>query len=280
MGKSDIKNQTANDKGSRASDIALTRELLQHAIEAERTLGTDSIILTRKVRTSHVKQAEVSSTVAAPVTPQSVNIPKVLRADNEHVASKEYASLSEHRDAICNCQKCPLGATRNKFVYGVGHPNARVLFIGEGPGADEDKIGEPFVGRAGQLLDKILQSIDLNREIAYIANVVKCRPPGNRVPSPDEMSACRPYLDEQIRLIKPDIICCLGRTASLAMLPHTKEFALGKIRQKWHEVMGIPTIVTYHPAALLRDPKYKRDCWEDMKLLRARYDALPAREHA
>lgn len=256
MGKNENKHHASNEHLNRGSDIALTRELLQHAIEAERSLGTDSIILNRTAK---------------------VDLPKVQISSSPAEAEIQYPSLEAQREAICNCQKCPLSATRNKFVYGVGHPKARVLFIGEGPGADEDRIGEPFVGRAGQLLDKILISIELNREIAYIANVVKCRPPGNRVPSPEEMSACRPYLNEQIRLIKPDLICCLGRTASLAMLPHTKEFSLMKIRQQWHDVMGIPTIVTYHPAALLRDPKYKRDCWEDMKLLKARYDLLPKR---
>lgn len=183
-----------------------------------------------------------------------------------------FGSLDEHFKAICECLKCPLGKSRNKFVYGVGNPDADILFIGEGPGATEDELGEPFVGRAGQLLDKILAAIQLSRAEVYIANIVKCRPPGNRDPQPEEMEACFPYLNEQIALIKPKLICCLGRVAAQALL-RTKT-PLGKLRQQWQDYGGIPTLVTYHPAALLRFASYKRDTWEDMKMLKARYDQM------
>jgi uracil-DNA glycosylase family 4 len=183
-----------------------------------------------------------------------------------------YKSLEEHYQAIKECQKCPLGKTRTKFVYGVGNPNADVLFIGEAPGRDEDLQGEPFVGRAGQLLDKILAAIQFDRKDVYIANILKCRPPNNRDPQPDEMAMCTPYLLEQIHLIKPKIICALGRIAAQALLKTTTP--IGKLRGKWHEYQGIPFIVTYHPAALLRFPSYKKDVWDDVRMLRAKYDEL------
>jgi DNA polymerase len=186
--------------------------------------------------------------------------------------SSEYESLHAHREAICQCQKCPLGATRNKFVYGVGNPDADILFIGEAPGADEDRLGEPFVGRAGKLLDKILAAIGFTRDDVYIANILKCRPPGNRDPQPEEMEQCFPYLREQIALIKPKLICALGRVAAQALLETTTP--LGKLRGKWHDYHGVPLLVTYHPAALLRFQQYKRGTWEDMQALRAEYDKL------
>jgi len=186
---------------------------------------------------------------------------------------KHYRSLAGHNKAICECQKCPLGATRTNFVYGTGNPKADVMFIGEAPGRDEDLKGEPFVGRAGQLLDKILAAINFNRnDQVYIANILKCRPPNNRDPQPDEMKTCLPYLKEQIRLIKPKIICALGRISAQALLETSTP--LGKLRGRWHQFEGVPFIVTYHPAALLRFQQYKKDCWEDIKKLKAKYDEL------
>lgn len=184
----------------------------------------------------------------------------------------EFESLTAHRAAICECQACPLGQTRNKFVYGVGNPDADIMFVGEAPGADEDRLGEPFVGRAGKLLDKILEAMELSRKDIYIANILKCRPPNNRDPLPEEMSKCFPYLREQVRLIRPKVICALGRISAQAMLD-TKT-PLGKLRKRWHEYEGVPFMVTYHPAALLRFPQYKRDTWDDMKMLLARYAEL------
>lgn len=184
----------------------------------------------------------------------------------------QYQNLAEHNQAICNCQKCPLGQTRNKFVYGVGYENADIMFIGEAPGAKEDSLGEPFVGRAGELLDKILASIQLSRQTVYIANILKCRPPDNRDPQPDEMDKCFPYLHEQIKLIKPKLICALGRIAAQAVLKTTTP--LGKLRGRWHQFEGVPTLITYHPAALLRFASYKKDTWEDMKMLKAKYESL------
>ncbi len=185
-----------------------------------------------------------------------------------------FRSLKSHKKASENCSKCPLGETRTNFVYGVGNPKADVMFIGEAPGRDEDLKGEPFVGRAGQLLDKILEAIKFKREDVYIANILKCRPPNNRDPQSDEMATCMPHLLEQIHIIKPKIICALGRISAQALL--STSTPLGKLRKQWHEYEGILFMVTYHPAALLRFQSYKKDVWEDVQMLRTKYDELMA----
>jgi DNA polymerase len=174
---------------------------------------------------------------------------------------------------ICGCQKCPLGATRKNFVFGSGNPQAKILFIGEAPGADEDEQGLPFVGRAGQLLTKIIESTQTwKRDDVFICNVLKCRPPGNRTPLPEEIEQCRPYLEEQIQIIKPKLIMALGASAAQAVLRTTE--SVGKLRNRWHDHNGIPLRVTYHPAALLRFEGYKKDVWQDMKELTAKYKEL------
>jgi uracil-DNA glycosylase len=181
-------------------------------------------------------------------------------------------SLSELNSSICECQKCPLGSTRIKFVFGVGNPNAEVVLIGEAPGADEDAQGEPFVGRAGQLLNKILEAIHFKREEVYICNILKCRPPNNRDPLPEEVEQCEPYLWKQLEVIKPKIILCLGRISAQVLLKTTD--TLTKLRENIHDYRGIPLIVTYHPAALLRNPNWKRPAWEDVQKLRKMYDEM------
>ena len=181
-------------------------------------------------------------------------------------------SLEELDKLICNCQKCSLGATRNKFVFGTGNPNADAMCIGEGPGADEDAQGLPFVGRAGRLLTDILKAINFSREEVYIANVVKCRPPGNRTPLPVEMDTCLPYLKKQIELIKPKVILCLGLTAAQAILK--KRDSLTNMRGKIFDFENVKVMVTYHPAALLRNPNWKRGCWEDVQKFRKLHDEL------
>ena len=175
-------------------------------------------------------------------------------------------------DRICNCQKCQLGKYRNKFVFGSGNPEADVLVIGEGPGADEDAQGLPFVGRAGKLLTDILLAIQFTREEVYIANVVKCRPPGNRAPLNVEMAECMPYLLKQIDLIKPKVILCLGLTSAHGLL--NKKDSLTNMRGKIFELGSAKVMVTYHPAALLRNPNWKRGCWEDVQQFRKLYDEI------
>ncbi len=183
-------------------------------------------------------------------------------------------SLDELDGNICVCLKCPLGQTRTKFVFGVGNPHADVMFIGEAPGADEDAQGEPFVGRAGQLLNKIIEAVQMKREDVYICNILKCRPPNNREPQQSEMETCTPYLYKQIELVKPKFIICLGRISAQWML-QTNE-TLTALRARVHDYHGIKLIVTYHPAALLRNPNWKRPAWDDMKMFRKMYDEMKA----
>ena len=179
---------------------------------------------------------------------------------------------AEQLAAVCavasTCTRCRLSEGRNKVVFGSGPAGAELMFIGEGPGAEEDKQGLPFVGRAGELLTKIVQAIDMSRDEVYIANIVKCRPPGNRDPQPDEVAACSGYLEKQIALVRPKVIVALGRIAAQSLLG--TDTPIGRMRGQWYKVQGVPTMVTYHPAALLRNPALKRPTWEDMQQVRDR----------
>lgn len=188
----------------------------------------------------------------------------------EKEAWEKASSLDQLEKLICNCTKCRLHKGRNKFVFGSGNPNADVLVIGEGPGAEEDKQGLPFVGRAGQLLTDMLKAIKFERDEVYIGNIVKCRPPENRTPLQDEMDTCLPYLKKQFDLIQPRLILCLGLTAAKGLLK--KRESLGELRKNIYDYEGAKVIVTYHPAALLRNPHWKKDCWEDLKKFRKLYD--------
>jgi DNA polymerase len=180
--------------------------------------------------------------------------------------------LMQLEGMINGCLKCGLGHTRKSFVFGVGNPHADVVLIGEAPGADEDEQGEPFVGRAGQLLNKILEAIHFKREDVYICNILKCRPPNNREPELDEVNLCEPYLWKQLELIKPKLILCLGRVAGQVLLK-TNE-SLAALRSRTHQYQGITVMVTYHPAALLRNPQWKKPVWEDVQKLRKLYDEM------
>jgi uracil-DNA glycosylase len=180
------------------------------------------------------------------------------------------AALGALREEIGpDCTRCKLGRSgRRQVVFGVGNPNAALMFVGEAPGADEDLQGEPFVGRAGQLLTRIIEAIDLRREDVYIANVIKCRPPGNRAPETDEVATCEPFLFRQIDTIRPRIIVALGTHAAHALLK--TDAPISRLRGRVHEFRGgIKLIPTFHPAFLLRSPDRKRDVWEDMKKVRA-----------
>jgi uracil-DNA glycosylase family 4 len=181
-------------------------------------------------------------------------------------------NLEELYGAIHECQRCSLGATRNKFVFGAGNPNAEIMFVGEAPGAEEDRQGIPFVGRAGQLLDKILAAMKLSRDDVYIANILKCRPPNNRDPQPEEAATCEPYLHHQLNLIKPKIICCLGRISAQRLMQ--TNMSLAQMRDRWFDYRGTILMVTYHPAALLRNPNFKRPTWEDMQKLMKKLEEL------
>lgn len=177
-------------------------------------------------------------------------------------------ALSDIVEDLGDCHRCPLARDRTNIVFGVGDPGATLVFVGEGPGQDEDRKGEPFVGRAGQLLTKIIQAMNLTREQVYICNIVKCRPPGNRNPMPDEITACSPFLKRQLMAIQPDFICALGTFAAQTLLNTT--VPISKLKGHFHDYMGIKLLPTYHPAYLLRNPGKKRDVWEDMqKLMKA-----------
>jgi DNA polymerase len=170
---------------------------------------------------------------------------------------------------VAKCTRCPsLAATRTQTVFGVGPVDAEVCFIGEAPGADEDAQGEPFVGAAGQLLNRIIVAMGMKREEVYICNILRCRPPGNRQPQPDEAHNCREWLERQLDLVRPRFICALGATAAQHLLGTT--VAIGKLRGRFLEYRGIPVLCTYHPAFLLRSPERKKDVWDDMKKLLAR----------
>jgi len=174
------------------------------------------------------------------------------------------ADLAALSTVVGACLKCGLCKTRNNTVFGSGNPHARLVFVGEAPGAEEDRKGLPFVGAAGQLLtDIIVKGMKITRDDVYICNVLKCRPPENRDPTPEEVQFCEPYLQRQLEIIKPQVICCLGRIAAHALLKTTTP--LGKLRGTWHSYQGIPMRVTYHPAYLLRNPGDKGLAWEDIK---------------
>jgi uracil-DNA glycosylase family 4 len=191
-------------------------------------------------------------------------------AAREETAAVRVEALDwpELRARVAACTRCPLSATRTQTVFGVGNPHADWLIVGEAPGAEEDRKGEPFVGRAGQLLNSMLRAIGLAREQVYIANVLKCRPPGNRDPNLSEAAECLPYLERQIALLKPKIMLAVGRIAAQNLLRTDK--TLGALRQQVHQfgLSQVPLVVTYHPAYLLRSPMEKRKAWEDLKFAR------------
>lgn len=174
-----------------------------------------------------------------------------------------YDNWEELEQSIVNCKKCKLCQNRTNIVFGTGNKNAEVMFIGEGPGADEDREGEPFVGKAGKLMNEAFKGLGIKREEVYIANIVKCRPPSNRVPEEDEAEACLNYLRNQVILVKPEIIVLLGSTALKNILG--KEYGITNARGKWIEKKGIKYMPTWHPAALLRDENKKIEFWNDLK---------------
>lgn len=182
-------------------------------------------------------------------------------------AEERAALLADMAKQVAVCRLCAnLASSRTQTVFGEGNPRARLMFIGEAPGADEDATGRPFIGRAGQLLtDMITKGMGLKREDVYIANILKCRPPGNRDPQPDESGHCLPYLERQIAIIRPEFLCLLGRISASILLQTA--LPAGKLRGRWQRYKGIPTIVTWHPAYLLRNPAAKKESWEDLQLL-------------
>jgi len=208
-----------------------------------------------------------SASAGAATVPQAIAA-KPAAAPREAALREAGYSWAELRERVAACTRCALSATRTQTVFGVGNTSAEWLIVGEAPGAEEDRQGEPFVGRAGQLLNSMLRAIGLAREQVYIANVLKCRPPGNRDPQANEAAECLPYLERQIALLKPKLMLAVGRIAAQNLL--RTDVTLGRLRQQVHTfgVAQVPLVVTYHPAYLLRSPGEKRKAWEDLKFAR------------
>lgn len=246
------------------------KKIIMEALAAQKeTFGDD--LYTRGIK----RDMPLKQTGAVQSPDYSSNLSNRETEAMGEIGEFQQATSLEELDAMINtCLECPLGKTRNKFVFGAGNPNADVMCVGEGPGADEDREGEPFVGRAGKLLTDILKAINFSREEVFIANVVKCRPPGNRTPLQSEMDKCLPYLKKQIELIKPKVILCLGTTAAKGLGLMKSTDALRSVRGMEFDLLNTKAMVTYHPAALLRNPNWKRGCWEDVQKFRKLYDSL------
>jgi uracil-DNA glycosylase family 4 len=255
-----------------------SRALAIEYLKQQRLLGGDSVILAA----GRPHGPTVENTPEPPSASPFVSPPEAVRpSDRPTVQSglsfdppaqdlfatdpiQQVASLQDVATLIAACRKCKLCEARANTVPGEGPTTARLVVIGEGPGRTEDETGRPFVGRAGELLTKILEAIKLPRDQVFICNVVKCRPPENRLPQYDEIAACLPYLYRQIELVKPKVILAMGGTASQSLLS-TKQ-SLGALRNQVHRFRGIPVVVTYHPAALLRNPNWKRPTWDDVRI--------------
>jgi DNA polymerase len=195
--------------------------------------------------------------------------------DPEAFAAEKETELEALSKEVAACSKCPLYKGRTRAVFGTGSQNATLMFVGEAPGAEEDRQGKPFVGRAGKLLTKMIQAMGFAREEVYIANVLKSRPPGNRDPLPNEAAACEPYLIRQIGIIKPAVICALGAHAAKTLLKTSEP--IGRLRGRFHDYHGTPLMVIYHPAFLLRSPAYKKEAWKDLQILRNEHNKIVKR---
>jgi DNA polymerase len=231
---------------------------------SEKQRNRDSIV-------THLKMLQsmgVTGFLRSSVPAQSTVVPMMEPGQNNLAPTKPVSThntLDDLRSFIGDCQRCKLCSGRKNIVFGVGNPKAELIFVGEGPGADEDEKGEPFVGRAGQLLTKMINAMGFERSDIYIANVVKCRPPENRNPEPDEIAACMPFLMQQIEIIKPKVIMCLGKFAAQTVLK--TEITISRLRGHFQDVNGVAVMPTFHPAYLLRNPGMKKVAWEDCKLV-------------
>lgn len=200
-----------------------------------------------------------------PPPPAQAPVAEVAHAEQKTPSKDSAAALEALRNAVGDCTRCPLHRGRNHLVFGEGNPNARLVFVGEGPGRDEDLVGRPFVGAAGQLLDRIIEAMGLSREAVYICNVVKCRPPNNRVPEQSESAVCGAFMRRQIAVIRPEVIVTLGGTAAAYLLDVNQP--ISRLRGRFHKMDDILLMPTYHPAYLLRNPSGKRAVWNDMQIV-------------
>ncbi len=265
------------DLGGLFLPLDVSREdLLNHAQIRQRLSAASPAVKVVKTADSRPSTEAPAAAAKAPKTPQPTASAKPAKTQAPSVAmaasAGNWATLEEMNAAICDCEKCPLSKSRNKFVFGTGNPQADLVIVGEAPGADEDRLGEPFVGRGGELLTKMIAAIGFSRDDVYICNILKCRPPNNRDPNTQEVQACSPYLRSQLELLRPKLILAVGRIAGKTLLG--KELSLKDMRGPVHEVFGAPLRVSYHPAALLRNPHWKRPAWEDLQALLAHYRQL------
>jgi DNA polymerase len=248
------------------SNADLARMAKQYATSL-RSAGIDWIPGKSEPPVSNIAIDDVPPPTAQPIETKTRS-PAPPPRSSEALSTQEKRSQLQLIDQkeVRACTKCmDLVRNRTQTVFGVGNIDAELVFVGEAPGADEDRQGEPFVGAAGQLLNKIIAACKMKREEVYICNVLKCRPPGNRPPQPDEISHCRGFLQRQIALIRPRFICCLGTYAAQTLLNSTA--TIGRLRKQIHDYQGIKLVATYHPSYLLRNPNAKGDVWEDMKML-------------
>ncbi|MDX8403513.1 MAG: uracil-DNA glycosylase [Mariprofundaceae bacterium] len=222
-------------------------------------LSADKIELSSHINHSTKSEGAIAAPSLVASQPESAPSPLMASAADDTV---DINGLNEIAIQASSCTACQLSEQRNSVVFGVGNPEADIVFIGEAPGRDEDLKGEPFVGRAGQLLDRMLTSLGMDRSQVYIMNTVKCRPPNNRDPKPEEVEACGKWFDAQLKALSPKLICLLGRVAAQTVLE--TDAPLSVMRGKWHDYHGIPVQVMYHPAYLLRSPKQKHHAWDDL----------------
>jgi len=243
---------------------------LKRHLEFQKSMGVARVPIEKKAKEETIPKAPEKEPVKTQPKAQTSPEKKddVIRIEEQigiFDASAKKMTLEEIRAEIGDCTRCKLHEGRTNLVFGEGNPKARLVFVGEGPGRDEDLQGKPFVGRSGQLLTKIIEAMGLKREDVYICNVVKCRPPENRTPEPDEMATCEQFLFKQVRAINPEVIVCLGSTAAQSVLK--SKLSLGSLRGKFHQFGRAKLMVTYHPAALLRNPNFKKPLWEDMQVV-------------
>jgi uracil-DNA glycosylase family 4 len=218
--------------------------------------------------------APAAAAAAAPTVRRAALAP--ISAEGALPREGRVEALAKIAAEIAGCKGCHLCNGRTLTVPGVGDPMAELMFIGEGPGADEDRTGIPFVGAAGKLLTKIIEAMTFTRDEVFIANIVKCRPPGNRAPLPEEMATCIPYLERQIEVVRPKVIVTLGMTALRGLFPHAELQGITKVRGTWMKYRGIEVMPTLHPAYLLRSPSVKKDVWADMQVVMAKFGKKPA----
>jgi DNA polymerase len=252
--------------------LALTRQLKEYVQWLDRG-GASGVPLPRPT-TPTAERAPVNTAAPPVVRPSASPSLSLSRSSSPSSSSGAIGAVGLQliRDDLGDCQRCKLSPTRTNIVYGVGNPEAPLVFVGEAPGADEDRTGEPFVGAAGQLLTKMIEAMGFARQDVYICNILKCRPPGNRNPEPDEIAACEPFLKRQLGAIRPRMIVALGKFAAQCLL--RSDAPISKLRGHFHQYEGIPLMPTYHPAFLLRTPTAKREVWSDLQQVMAELDRL------